>query len=155
MIFKRPLTGRQVLVMLIVFFGVIFAVNAVFITQAVSTFRGEEASRAYVRGMAYNDVLAERAGAAALGWHAAVNASGGVLLAAIEDADGNPVEGLTITGMLRHPADTSYDLPLSFTEREPGVYAARIDAAAPGSWRFSARTGGEPYFEFGRRLWLE
>ena len=70
---KFRLKGWHVLAGMIAFFGVIFSVNAFFITTALRTFPGEETRRSYVQGLAYNDVIAERQAQAALGWSAAVN----------------------------------------------------------------------------------
>ena len=44
----RKLTGRAVLLLLVGFFGVIFATNAIFITAAVRTFRGEDEAKPYL-----------------------------------------------------------------------------------------------------------
>ena len=56
---RGGLTGRHVLMMLIAFFGVIFAVNGVFLYAAISTFDGTDTSSAYQKGIDYNTTIAE------------------------------------------------------------------------------------------------
>lgn len=154
---ERPgftLKGWHVLAALIGFFCVIAAVNAVFITLAVTTFRGEDERRSYVQGLAYNDVLEARRLQAELGWDAAVNIAAGQVLLAVTDASGEPVRGLDFDARLRHPADTSLDRELAFAEVRPGVYAA--DAAIPnGRWILSASHDGAPPFSLEHEIWLQ
>ncbi|MEI7790042.1 MAG: FixH family protein, partial [Alphaproteobacteria bacterium] len=50
----KTLTGRGVLLCLAGFFGLIFVTNAIFITEAVKTFRGEDEQLPYLQGVAYN-----------------------------------------------------------------------------------------------------
>ena len=59
---SRQLTGRTVLVWLVAFFGVVFAVNAVMIHAAISTFGGVETASSYKAGLAFEQEV--EAGAA-------------------------------------------------------------------------------------------
>jgi len=147
------LRGVHVLIILLAFFGVVFSVNAVFITLAATTFTGEEVSRAYVRGLAYNEILAERRAQEALGWSANVNAAAGAVLVSVETEDGRPVTGLPLEGMLRRPGAPERDLELIFEEVRPGVYSAPSGALDAGRWRLSARVAGETPFRLERELW--
>jgi len=149
---RFTLKGWHVLAMLVAFFGVIIAVNTVFVTLAFQTFRGEDERRSYMQGLAYNEVLDDRRAQAELGWVAAVNLEDGRVLAAIETSGGEPVRGLQLDGVLRHPADMSRDHALSFEEIRPGVYAAAADPG-DGRWVLTARHEGEPPFELERELW--
>ena len=49
------------------------------------------------------------------------------------DEAGVALPGLSVTGVLRHPADARRDRPIVFGETAPGVYVAS-DAASSGSW---------------------
>ena len=53
----KPVTGRHVLMMMLGFFGVIFAVNGVFAFLAIDTFTGLETEQAYLKGLDYNRTL--------------------------------------------------------------------------------------------------
>ena len=66
--FANEIRGRHVLIGFIVFFGLIFLVNGVFLYYALTTFGGGETSNPYRKGLHYNETLAEaaRAGRARL-----------------------------------------------------------------------------------------
>lgn len=150
----KPITGRHVLIMMLGFFALVIGVNAVFITQAFRTFRGEDVPRSYMQGVAYNETLAAREAQAALGWSAIADVDAGSVRLTIVDAADTPVSGLALSGRMRHPADANRDILLDFVETGPGEYSA-AHAAASGSWRLVAVASGEgPPFEIGHRVWL-
>jgi len=151
---KGQITGRHVLIMVLGFFAVTIAVNAVFITQAFRTFRGEDVPRSYMQGVAYNETLAAREAQAVLGWTAVADARLDGVDLVITDRAGEPVTGLALAGRLRHPADANRDIALSLVETEAGRYIAAYEAP-PGSWRLVVETDGEgPPFTINRPLWL-
>lgn len=140
------LKGWHVLAGLVGFFGVVFTVNAIFITLAFDTFPGEDTRRSYVQGLAYNDVLEERAAQAELGWSASANLTAERVLVEVRDADGAPVRSLRLTGTLRHPASMQLDRELTFTELRPGVYAAGVADLSEGRWELNAEADGQTPF---------
>lgn len=155
------LTGRHVLFVILGFFGVTIAVNAVFVTLALDTFRGEDVSSAYSRGLDYNAVLAERSAQRALGWTAAIDAArdaatGHVrVIVSITDGAGQPVRGLSIAGVLRHPSDAALDQTFAMAERSD-AYEGAVEDARPGQWdiAIAAQSAEGVPFEGTRRLWL-
>lgn len=149
----KEIKGRHVLIALIVFFGVIIAVDTVFVTTALRTFRGEDEPRSYVQGLNYNDVLERRAAQAELGWTAtsAVTVQG--VEVRVRDDAGNPVSGLVMDARLRHPADSTLDLPLTLTETEAGRYAQDFNVPA-GRWTLVVSTPEGPPFELEQDIWL-
>lgn len=151
----KRVTGWHVLAVILFFFGVIITVNVVFIVQATRTFRGEDEPRSYVQGLDYNQTLAARAEQAALGWTATVSAEDGVVVIRIADMDGHPIDGLGLSGTLRHPADTSRDHALTFEPRSEGRYIAALPAGARGRWTLRAWREGEPPFTLQSELWLQ
>lgn len=144
--------GHHVLVVILGFFAVIIAVNSIFITMAVRTFRGEEVERSYMQGLVYNEVLAERRTQAEMGWHAGINLVEDALILAVEDRSGDPVEGLKLEARLRHRVDMAYDQALVFTEGEPGVYRAPIPDLGEAAWIVSVSAENQP-FEMEHALW--
>jgi nitrogen fixation protein FixH len=149
------LKGWHVLAVLLTFFGVVFSVNAFFITSALTTFRGEEATRAYVRGLEYNEVIAARRAQAELGWSAAVNVAGGRVLVSVTDPEGGAVQGLELDGKLRRPGDPLQDQALEFSEIREGVYAAQSGELETGRWLVRVRAAGDDPFELERDVWLQ
>lgn len=156
---KNTLTGRGVLLWLFLFFGVVIVTNAVFVTVAVKTFRGEDEAKPYLQGIAYNQTLARRAEQAQLGWRAVIAAErsgdkGAVVDLDVVDADGAPKTGLVLTGELRHPSDENRDRPIRFLELSPGHYRSEVENVRPGDWDVIARTEEGTPFEASRRLWV-
>lgn len=143
---RFTIKGWHVLVAMVAFFSIIIAVNAVFITLAVGSFPGEDTQRSYVQGLAYNDVLEERRAQAELGWRASANLTADRVLVEVRDAADAPVQGLRLTGTLRHPADMELDRALTFTEVRAGVYAAGITDLPAGQWRLNAEAAGDAPF---------
>jgi nitrogen fixation protein FixH len=154
----KPLTGRSVLIWLGGFFGLIIATNAIFITEAVKTFRGEDEQKPYLQGVEYNHALALRAEQAQLGWRASIDArrlpEGRMqILVALHHRNGAPETGARLAGELRHPADENRDQPLRFAQISSGLYAATVKAPS-GNWDvLVSNTQGAP-FRAMRRLWL-
>ena len=69
---RKPLTGRSVVVMLGLFFGVMFAANGALIYTALSTLHGEELANSYDASQVYNQRIAEARAQNLLGWVADV-----------------------------------------------------------------------------------
>jgi nitrogen fixation protein FixH len=139
--------GWHVLLGIVAFFGVVIAVDVGFAIQAYRTFPGEVSATPYEDGLTFNRTLARRAEERSLGWRAKVQASvlgagsnlrsGRVLLrVTINDAAGQPVRGLRLTGKLERPATEAGELSPRFTETRPGIYEATAPDT-PGAWDVS------------------
>lgn len=150
----REIKGYHVLIGLLIFFGVIFTVNAVFLTQAFRTFRGEDEPRSYIQGINYNDTLARREAQAELGWTAISTVSATGVRIEISDADGQGVTGLMLDARLRHPADSNLDIVLALRGDGPGVYATQADIP-DGRWTLVVSTPEGPPFEMEQEIWLQ
>ncbi|MGE0829770.1 MAG: FixH family protein [Hyphomonadaceae bacterium] len=154
--------GAHVLIAMLAFFGAIIAINVGFTIAALNTFPGEDAPRAYVQGVRYNEILAEKRAQAALGWRASAalqsEADGAALLVRVIDREGRGVNGLWLEGALRRPLDARLDRALSFTPAGDGLYRAALEPLAAGQWRLraSARraqtSGAERAFDIGAHL---
>lgn len=84
------------------------------------------------RGRGYDAVLAEAARQDALGWRAAVRLEGGALLVAATDRDGAPSPAGSRAWLLR-PLEGA-EVPLVFTPRGSGRWAAEVAALQRGQW---------------------
>lgn len=150
------ITGWHVLAGMIIFFATIIAVNAVFISLALKSFPGEDQRRSYVQGLEYNDVIAQRRAQAALGWTAAVNLAEDRVLIRVTNAEDQPVMGLELTGVLRHPANTDLDHALTFNEARTGVYSAPVEDLTEGGWTLHAEAvDADAPFVLERELWRQ
>ena len=152
---NRPLTGRAFLFWLLGAFGVVFAVNGIFVTEAIETFRGGDEQNPYLQGIDYNHTLARRAEQVALGWRATIGEQDHRILVTLKARDGSPVRGEELQGELHHPSDANLDRAIAFRAIAPGLYAAEMKDAKPGAWDVVVRAADvKKPFEASRRLWL-
>ena len=134
----RELTGRAVLFWLVGFFGLVFAVNAVMVKAASSTFGGVEPSSSYQAGLKFKQTMANAERQAALHWQvdgklSRDKAGEAVLDIAVRDAHGAPVSGLTAMARLEHPADSRRDHAVSLNTIGAGQFHGIAEAGA-GRW---------------------
>ena len=134
---EREITGRHVLIGLIIFFGVILAANGVFLYTAISTYTGVVSNEPYRKGLAYNERIAADAEQKARGWAGAfaLFAQGDGLTLKLANGAGNPIGGLKIDGRLGRPATEAEDRALAFKESQPGVYLAQFEKLVEGTWQ--------------------
>ena len=133
------LKGWHVLTMLVAFFGVVFAVNGVFIYYALKTHPGDDVQDAYVAGVEYNRELAEKREQQKLGWQASLSVKAGarngeLIEVAFVDAKGEPVRGLRVNATLRSPVVASQDRPLKFVATGPGIFRADVNEPPAAQW---------------------
>lgn len=134
----RPLTGRAVLVWLIAFFGVVFAVNGAFIYFAESTFPGLEVESSYKAGQEFEaDVQAGKA-QAERAWKvdAAVRPVGDGASVEIQfrDRAGADLHGLDVRVRLIHAVDPDHDHSATLAEVASGTYRVVLPNVKDGMW---------------------
>ena len=108
---KGPLTGRHVLIAVLAFFGVVFAVNGVMTYIALDSFSGLATEDAYRKGLRYNEQLATADAQAAQGWRVKVDyrEGSGSLRLTLRDKDDLPLRSLQIEGIVGRPASAQHD----------------------------------------------
>lgn len=154
-----PLTGRHVLLVLLSFFGVMLAVNGIFIYFALSTFNGTASDNAYIEGLHYNERIAAAEAQARYGITHRTTFDGhtglGVVLVHKDD---RPAAGLVVAAAISRPSTSRDSLALTFTERAPGSYHA-APALQPGAWIFELTvrqsTSGTVLYQAKEKLWLK
>lgn len=145
---RPPLTGRHVLVYIVAFFGVVFAVNGVFLYVSLQTHPGVTSSDAYRKGLRFNLELDRAERQSARGWKSEIGIVGGVPEIRLTDKMARPVAGLEIIATARRPVHDRADTNLILRETEPGRYRAVQPPLAPGRWKLfliAARKGLAPY----------
>lgn len=137
---RRPseLTGRAVLIWLVGFFVIVFAVNAVLVHAAISTFGGVETTSSYKAGLQFEHEVAVAERQDALHWQVSGkltrNAAGeAVLNVTARDATGAPIDGLTADARLAHPADERFDHVVALRASGAGGFHGQT-AAQAGQW---------------------
>lgn len=148
----KPITGRRVLIWLLLFFGTIVAVNGAFVYFALDTWPGLSTRRAYEEGLAYNKTLDAARVQQTLGWKSVVDfgvteSAGRTLTVRMTGRDNAPIAGLAISVELRRPVRDDEDRMLVLGEVKAGVYRAAVEAT-PGRWQAivkAADPGGRTY----------
>ena len=158
---ENTLTGRRVLAYLLGFFGLIFAVNGVFVYFALSTFNGVHTENAYIKGLNYNATIEAAEQQAALGWRMETVLTptdrGGILTVTMHTANGEPVDGLGIDGMFLRPAQDGLDRPVVLQQVGAGRYDALVELPVRGQWdlRLVATTRDGATYRSAERVWLK
>ncbi|PWB83366.1 MAG: nitrogen fixation protein FixH [Methylocystaceae bacterium] len=158
---RRRLTGGKVLALLVAFFGLVGGVNAAMIYFAVTTFRGEDASHAYERGLAYNRDIAVAREQGAREWKVEASltrrsAAESLVGVSLRDASDGAISGLRVSAAIRAPVDGKKDIVVELVETAPGRYEA--PAAVQAGWRdlvVSAERDGREVFRSKSRIRIE
>jgi nitrogen fixation protein FixH len=149
----------MVLACFIAFFGTIFAMNAVLVRAATSTFGGVETESSYKAGLAFKNDIAAAQAQDALHW--SVGASfdherdGTRFTVSARDAQDRPLAGLAGIARLSHPADRRQDVPLDLVEIEAGRFQSLAPVSA-GQWDLviELKRGDETVFRSRSRIRL-
>ena len=134
----REVTGRAVLIWMVSFFAVVFAVNGVLVKAATSTFGGVETSSSYKAGLMFKEEAAKAGRQDARHWQVDGKLSRAakgeaVLDIAARDAKGAPVAGLTAVAKLAHPADSRLDHVIALNRIGAGQFHGEAPAQR-GQW---------------------
>jgi nitrogen fixation protein FixH len=149
---EHPFTGRHMLLVVLLFFGTIIAVNIAMVVAATGTFPGLVVKNSYVASQNYNELLASARVQNAAGWQVELAAPDGVIAFRLADRDGVARQRLHVTALAGRPSSTLEDRLIDLVEG-PGGYTA-AEALAPGLWDvdIEAKSGGELIFREQRRL---
>lgn len=152
------ITGRHVLAGMLVFFGIVIAVNVTFVHLALSSWTGLTDHHSYRTGISWNRTLESDAAQKALGWSTAIEsrhrdaAADGSrpfeMTVTIRDRDGKPVTGLSFAGEARHPVLEADDRTLAFSEVGGGVYKGTAALPSAADWELllvATRPDGSKY----------
>jgi nitrogen fixation protein FixH len=136
---ERQLTGRTVLAVLLVFFGVVIGVNMLMMKFAIDTLSGTEVDSAYSASLAFKAEIAKAREQERRGWH--VNAhvernADGIATVAIEarDREGAPLSGIDFFARLARPTDKRADRMIALASRGAGAFRGAAAGIEPGQW---------------------
>jgi len=142
------LTGYHVLAMLVVFFGIIFAVNALLVYQAETSWTGRLPGNGYEASIKYNAEAKKARAMLAKGWKAALAVTPDKRMAiTLVTKKGEPVTGLDTKVKLGRPVGYKQDREISLQERKVGVYQTKEPLKA-GAWRVDAQ-----FLRGGKLVW--
>jgi nitrogen fixation protein FixH len=134
----REVTGGKVLLWLVAFFGVVFAVNGVLVQAAISTFGGVETQSSYKAGLMFGQEVAKAERQDAHHWQidgklVRDRAGEAVLDITARDEKGVPLTGLKAVARLAHPADERLDHVFELARTGAGAFHGQVQAQ-PGQW---------------------
>lgn len=138
---------------IVLFFLVVFVVNAVFISLSMRTWTGLVTDGAYVKGLAFNQVLHAQHQQDALGWQIKLDSTGlsvgqeGELIVTISDRNGQPISKAEVKGLLFRPIQQAMDRSFVMSGQQPGQYKATVLIPLPGQWdvKLQAVVGSDSY----------
>ncbi|MGB0718856.1 MAG: FixH family protein, partial [Bdellovibrionales bacterium] len=114
----RNFKGSHVFLIFAAFFGIIIAVNGVFIYTALGTHTGVVTERPYEKGLAYNDTL-EQAKAQPR-WQTAAAYDNGVLTWRLLDEGAKPLDGAAVSAKLIRPVQDGNDFEVTLQPQGQG-----------------------------------
>lgn len=142
----RRLTGFKVLMILVAFFGIIFATNGYMMYVAIDSFPGVATQSSYEAGRRFPADIAAAEAQKAAGWKAELvarrsNDGSASLSFAPRNAEGVPVTDLAVTAHLVRPATAQGEARVTLVEAETGVYRARTPVG-PGVYEIELVADG-------------
>lgn len=154
----RQLTGRRFLFGLIGLFGIVFAVNGLFIYLALDTWSGLDVDNSFVQGISFEEEIHE-----AHEWKVEIDpkdlGSDTVRIdVEIARVDGRAVSPYSMDAEVRRPASANDDQDVTLTEIGPRHYRAEVSLAGRGQWQIRVRGRNEDkalLFRADKRLYLK
>ena len=142
----KELTGKHVLIMLFVFFGIIFSASGMLVYQATTSWTGLETTDAFRKGLKYNQQLSKSEAQNKLGWTMTVThdklPSGGLSFRAIpKDEKGATQSGLHLSLLLKRPTHIGIDRTLILHETGLGIYTGQLAKLPLGKWYLHITAG--------------
>ncbi|MEL7049285.1 MAG: FixH family protein, partial [Pseudomonadota bacterium] len=115
-------------------FGVILAVNGVFLYQAIGSYTGIVSDEPYRKGLHYNDRILADAVQHTLGWthDLKVDKDGNVRLQVV-DRSGEALENLDVQVKIGRPSTAQGEITQNLKASGPGVYEANVGALPSGN----------------------
>ncbi len=137
--------GKLILLYFVAFFGVIIAVNVVFMYFAVTTFTGLVTEDPYEKGLAYNKVLEKAKAQPKLIQNAVYE--NGVLRWSLSDEDNISLDSAAVTAQIMRPVKSGFDFEVKLEYKGGNIYEAKLDLPMHGAWvaKLSAKWDKKQY----------
>lgn len=156
------ITGRHVLFGVVGFFACVFAVEAVFITYAVSTHTGIVSTQPYRKGLDYQQRIDLAKEQERLGWSETFSVSRDprAVVVRLEDRAGRPVNSLGVKIALSRPATMRENVEFVMQPTAAGTYRIELPSEMVGAYiadleAVDTNQGGDPKWRMRKRIWLQ
>ncbi len=137
--------GKFVALCFVSFFGVIVAVNMVFLYMALSTQPGVVTKNSYEKGLAFNELLDKAKSQPNITQQASY--SDGALRWVLMDEGGAPIVNATINAKIIRPVQDGYDFEVKLGHVGGGIYEVKMTLPLKGKWeaRLSSKWNNKQY----------
>lgn len=129
----KPLSGWWVFAAFAAFFGVVIAVNTVFITNALRSHSGLVTEDAYKKGLDYNETLKEARSQPEL--FSKVSFENGVVRWVLKEPSGKPIEDAKVSAQFARPVKDGDDFSAIMRYEGDGLYSLKPDFPVKGAWQ--------------------
>lgn len=129
----RAFTGRHIAIILVVFFGIVIAVNFTMAWFASSTFGGLVVDNSYVASQKFNGWLEKAREEKALGWSLDATRTADRHIHVTLTSAGHDMRGAQVTALIRHPLGMAPERQMRFRTLGPGRYES-VEALPTGRW---------------------
>lgn len=148
-------TGRHMVLVMVLFFGVIITVNMIMAWQATRSWSGLVVPNTYVASQQFNTKVAAQRAMAASGITGRLSVDGGTVTVAISHPDRGPVDVEKVVVNFLRPVGTEQDFTLELARTAPGVYSAGRDVPG-GQWiaEVKATDGDRPVVHEANRFFV-
>lgn len=133
----HPFTGRHMWMLMIAFFGVIFAVNISLAVLSSGTWTGMVVENSYVASQEFQERLDALHAQQALGWKAHLDYASGAVRLDVADKAGKPVDLGEVIVLFNRPVGGHDDHQLTLARRADGSYGADVELET-GVWEVHA-----------------
>lgn len=116
----------------VMFFGVIVAVNSVFVYKALETHTGVVTEQAYEKGLAYNETLEQARSQPA--WKEQASFDNGVVRWQIADENGRAITDADVTASIYRQVRQGHDHKVTLVHKGNGVYESKVNLPLSGQW---------------------
>ena len=137
-------TGKHMTIILVLFFGIVIAVNVYMARLATSTFTGEVVKNSYDASQQFDTWLDAAAKEKALGWNVKIERhTDGRLMVAITGSGKTPVPAAgQLSGEAWHPLGESDGRRVTFSRQPDGSFVS-FDPLPAGRWELRLRLEGD------------
>lgn len=129
---QKPLSGRAVFFIFFAFFGVIVAVNSVFMTYAISTHSGVVTEKPYEKGLVHDKTLEKARNQPK--WQSDITFEYGVLRWVLKDDKSVTIDSGNAKAFFMRPIKSGNDFNIILDYKGNGIYEARPDFPHIGAW---------------------
>jgi len=147
---QREFTGKHMLAICVVAFGIIITVNLILAFNAVKTFPGLEAKNSFVASQQFNERRDAQEG---LGWTVDAEAQGGLVILSIVDQAGQPVQVAQLEAILGRATHVNEDFEPDF-KFDGQAYVAKAELGG-GNWNIRMKAKAQDGTDFVQRVVLD